>query len=131
MEIDHACQKISEARSRAPPLPSRLRARGLQRLWVLHCPRAAGKLNPIVKRSRGDQVLRYFILLLSMRCRELFGKWLPGTVATAAGVVFSKKITGHQVRNLVRAHDPMGRNHDPGVNYPLKSKIPPLLHKQS
>jgi hypothetical protein len=32
MEIDHSCQKISEARSRAPPLPSRLRARGLQRL---------------------------------------------------------------------------------------------------
>jgi hypothetical protein len=69
-----------------------------------------GRLNPIVKRSRGDQVLRYFILLLSMRCRELFGKWLPGTVATAAGVVFSKKITGHQVRNLVRAHDPDGAN---------------------
>ena len=79
-----------------------------------------GKLNPIVKRSRGDQVLRYF-LLLSMRCRELFGKWLTGTVATAAGVVFSKKITGHQVRNLVRAHDPDGgKTTTPGLVAPLR-----------
>ena len=59
-------------------------------------------------RAMDGQVLRYFILLLSMRCRELFGKWLPGTVATAAGVVFSKKIAAHQVRDMVRAHDPDG-----------------------
>ena len=65
-----------------------------------------GILNPIVKRSRGDQVLRGYILRLSVICRSLFKKGLPGTVATTAGVVFSKKITGHQVRDLVRAHDP-------------------------
>ena len=65
-----------------------------------------GIFYPIVKRSRGDQVLRSYILQLSIRCHELFGKGLVGTVATTAGVVFLKKITGHQVRDLMRAHDP-------------------------
>ncbi len=64
-----------------------------------------GILNPIVKRSRGDQVLRSYILRLSIRCHELFGKGLPGTVATTAGVVFSKNISGHQVRDMVRANN--------------------------
>jgi hypothetical protein len=62
-----------------------------------------GIIQPIVKRSRGDQVLRAYIYRLSMRCRETFGKWLPGTVATTASVVFSKNITRHKVRDIMRA----------------------------
>jgi hypothetical protein len=76
------------------------------------CEERASAIWPVrlkpVARSRGDQVLRGYILRMTFVCQRLFGKWLPGTVATAAGVVFSKKITGHQVRNLVRAHDPDG-----------------------
>jgi hypothetical protein len=68
-------------------------------------PPKPGALNPIVKRSRGDQALRAYILRLSVICRELFGKGLPGTVATTAGVVFSKKLSGHQVRDMVRANN--------------------------
>jgi hypothetical protein len=64
-----------------------------------------GVLNPIVKRSRGDQALRAYILRPSLICRELFGIGLPGTVATTAGVVFSKKLSGHQVRDMVRANN--------------------------
>lgn len=64
-----------------------------------------GPLNPIVKRSRGDQVVRAYILRMSITCREIFHKMLPGTVATIAGVVFSKKVTGPQVRDIVRAYD--------------------------
>lgn len=59
-------------------------------------------LSPIVTRDRGDQVLRAFIVRLSLRCQETFKKWLSGTVATTTGVVFATKITGEQVRNIVR-----------------------------
>ena len=62
-----------------------------------------GVLHPIVKRSRGDQVFRAYVFRLSMFCQETFGKWLPGTVATTASVALSKKISGHQVRDMVRA----------------------------
>ena len=62
-----------------------------------------GKLNPIVKRSRGDEVLRAYIVRLSMFCQETFEKWLTGTVATTASVALSEKISGQQVRDTVRA----------------------------
>ena len=38
-----------------------------------------------------------------MHCRKNFGKWLPGTVATTAGVAFSKEIAGRTVRDIMRA----------------------------
>jgi len=60
------------------------------------------KFNPVVKRSRGDQVLRAYVVRLSIFCRETFEKWLPGTVATTAKVAFSKEISGRQVREMVR-----------------------------
>lgn len=71
-------------------------------------------LLPIVKRSRGDDVMRAFVLQMSAICHQGFGKGLPGTVATTASVALSKKISGHQVRDIVRAHDP-------GVNYPAEA----------
>ena len=69
------------------------------------CVKSANRPLPdtVVKRSRGDQVLRTYIFRLSMHCRENFDKWLPGTVATTADVVFSKEITGGTVRNIMRA----------------------------
>ena len=69
------------------------------------CVKSANRPLPdtVVKRSRGDQVLRTYIFRLSMHCRENFDKWLPGTVATTAEVVFSKEITGGTVRNIMRA----------------------------
>ena len=63
---------------------------------------------PIVKRSRGDDVMRGFVLRMSATCREGFGNGLPGTVATTASVALSKRISAHQVRDMVRAHDPRG-----------------------
>ncbi len=63
---------------------------------------------PIVKRSRGDDVTRGFVLRMSGICREGFGNGLPGTVATTASVALSKPISAHQVRDIVRAHDPRG-----------------------
>jgi hypothetical protein len=63
-------------------------------------------LYPIVKRSRGDAVMRYYVLKMSALCREGFGKGLAGTVATTASVALSKDISGDQVREIVRAHDP-------------------------
>ncbi len=59
--------------------------------------------DTVVKRSRGDQVLRTYIFRLSKHCRANFGNWLPGTVATTAGVVFSKEIAGRTVRDIMRA----------------------------
>jgi hypothetical protein len=61
-------------------------------------------LMPIVKRSRGDDVVRAFVLQMSAICREVFGNALSGTVATTANVALSKKISRHQVRDIVRAH---------------------------
>jgi hypothetical protein len=63
---------------------------------------------PIVKRSRGDDVMRGFVLRMSAICREGFGNGLPGTVATTASVALSKRIRAHQVRDMVRAHYPRG-----------------------
>jgi hypothetical protein len=60
---------------------------------------------PPVARSRGDQVLRGYILRMTFVCQRLFDKGLHGTVATTAGVAFSKEISGNQVRDMVRAHD--------------------------
>jgi hypothetical protein len=60
---------------------------------------------PPVARSRGDQVLRGYILRMTFVCLRLFDKALHGTVATTAGVAFSKEISGNQVRDMVRAHD--------------------------
>jgi hypothetical protein len=60
---------------------------------------------PPVARSRGDQVLRGYVLRMTFVCQRLFDKELHGTVATTAGVVFSKGISGNQVRDMVRAHD--------------------------
>ena len=60
---------------------------------------------PPVARSRGDQVLRGYILRMTFVCQRLFDKELHGTVATTAGVAFSKEISGNQVRDMVRAHD--------------------------
>jgi hypothetical protein len=62
-------------------------------------------LFPIVKRSRGH-VLRKYVLQMSAHCREAFDKWLPNTVATTASVALSKNVSGDQVREIVRAHDP-------------------------
>ena len=70
--------------------------------------------DTVVKRSRGDQVLRTYIFGLSMHCRVKFGKWLPGTVATTAGVVFSKEIAG---RNSPRYH----ASHNQATRGPVKS----------
>jgi hypothetical protein len=63
-------------------------------------------LFPIVKRSRGDDIMRNYVLRVSAHCREAFDKWLPGIVATTASVALSKDISGDQVRDIVRAHDP-------------------------
>ncbi len=63
-------------------------------------------LMPIVKRSRGDDVMRNYVLQMSALCRRGFDKGLPGTVATTASVALSKKINARQVRDIVRAHDP-------------------------
>jgi hypothetical protein len=60
---------------------------------------------PPVARSRGDQVLRGYILRMTFVSQRLFDKELHGTVATTAGVAFSKEISGNQVRDMVRAHD--------------------------
>jgi hypothetical protein len=63
-------------------------------------------LYPTVKRSRGDAVMRYYVLQMSVLCRRGFGKVLPGVIATTASVALSKNISGDQVREIVRAHDP-------------------------
>jgi hypothetical protein len=60
---------------------------------------------PPVARSRGDQVLRGYILRMTFVCQRLFDKELHGTVATTAEVAFSKEISGNQVRDMVRAYD--------------------------
>jgi hypothetical protein len=61
----------------------------------------------VVKRARGDQTMRAFILRLSRYCREWwFGKVLTATIATTASVALSKKISAKQVRNLVRSATP-------------------------
>jgi hypothetical protein len=60
---------------------------------------------PPVSRSRGDQVLRGYILRMTFVCQRLFDKELHGTVATTAEVAFSREISGNQVRDMVRAHD--------------------------
>lgn len=61
---------------------------------------------PIVKRSRGDAVMRQYVLQMAALCRRGFGKVLPGTIATTASVALSKNVSGAQVREIVRAHDP-------------------------
>jgi hypothetical protein len=61
--------------------------------------------HPVVTRSRGDEVVRGFVLRMNFICHFLFEKELHGTVATTARVAFSKKnFTADQVRNMVRAH---------------------------
>jgi hypothetical protein len=73
------------------------------------CEERASAISPVylppVARSRGDQVLRGYILGMTFVCRRLFAKELHGTVATTAEVAFSKEISGNQVRDMVRAHD--------------------------
>jgi hypothetical protein len=69
---------------------------GLQMKWLF----------PIVSRSRGDDVMRNYVLRVSAHCREAFGKSLSSTVATTASVALSKNVSGDQVREIVRAHDP-------------------------
>jgi hypothetical protein len=61
--------------------------------------------HPVVTRSRGDEVVRGFVLRMNFICHLLFEKELHGTVATAAGVAFSKNIAAHQVRDMVRAYE--------------------------
>ncbi|MGO9276940.1 MAG: hypothetical protein ACLP3Q_05310 [Streptosporangiaceae bacterium] len=61
--------------------------------------------HPVVTRSRGDELVRGFVLRMNVICRLLFEKDLHGTVATTAGVAFSKEISGNQVRDMVRAHE--------------------------
>jgi hypothetical protein len=63
-------------------------------------------LYPIIKRSRGDRVMRSYVLKMSALCRRGFGKVLPGTIATTASVALLKNVSGDQVRDIVRAHDP-------------------------
>jgi len=61
----------------------------------------------VVKRARGDQAVRAFILRLSVLCRDWwFGEVLTATVATTASVALSKKISADQVRNMVRSATP-------------------------
>ncbi len=62
--------------------------------------------HPVVTRSRGDAAVRGYILRMNFICRYLYERDLHGTVATTASVAFSKKVTAHQIRNLVRAHRP-------------------------
>lgn len=66
-------------------------------------PIASSTFPSVVGRTRGDQAVRAFVLRLSAACREWFGEALTGTVATAASVALSKKITADQVRNMVRS----------------------------
>ena len=71
------------------------------------CEERAGGVavhHPVVTRSRGDDLVRGFVLRMNFICHMLFEKDLPGTVATTAGVAFSKKISGDQVRDMVRAY---------------------------
>jgi hypothetical protein len=63
-------------------------------------------LLPIAARRRGDEIMRGYVLRVSAHCHDAFGKWLTGTVATAASVALSKKITEDAVRAIVRAHRP-------------------------
>jgi len=78
-----------------------------------NCEACASLITPIhpptVTRSRGDPVLRGYILRMTIVCEILFGKELHGTVATAAAVAFSKKISGSQVRDMVRANNSQAR----------------------
>jgi hypothetical protein len=60
---------------------------------------------PVVTRSRGDEVVRGFVLRMNFICHWLFKKDLHGTVATTAGVAFSKNIAAQQVRDIVRAYN--------------------------
>jgi hypothetical protein len=59
---------------------------------------------PMVTRSRGDQVVRGYILRMTILCDMLFDKELHGTVATTTGVALSKEISGDRVRDMVRAY---------------------------
>jgi hypothetical protein len=99
-----------------------LRMRGLDRLAegveaiAIDCEKSAYKPKPdiffpVVDRSRGDDVVRGFVLQLSGICLAGFEKGLTGTVATTASVALSKVITGRRVREIVRAHHPR-----PGVS---------------
>jgi len=60
--------------------------------------------DPVVTRSRGDQAVRGYILRMTIVCHMLFEKDLHGTVATTAGVAFSKEIAADQVRDMLKAH---------------------------
>lgn len=73
-----------------------------------YIPTKPNIILPILKRSRGDDVLRGFVLRMSAICREGFGNGLAGTVATTASVSLSKQISACLVRDIVRAHDPRG-----------------------
>jgi hypothetical protein len=77
--------------------------------FAARCEEYASVIRPVhlptVTRSRGDKVLRAYILRMTIVCQMLFGKDLHGTVATTAGVVFSRKIGASQVRDMVRAYN--------------------------
>jgi hypothetical protein len=61
--------------------------------------------HPVVTRPRGDEMVRGFVLRMTIICHMLFDKELYGTVATTAGVAFSKELSGNQVRDMVRAYE--------------------------
>jgi hypothetical protein len=63
-------------------------------------------LFPIAARRRGDELVRKYVLQMSAHCRDAFDKSLQSTVATTASVALSKNISGDQVREIVRAHNP-------------------------
>jgi hypothetical protein len=66
--------------------------------------RNSQSLMPIVKRSRGDDVMRKYVLHMSAACLMDFNKCLSSTVATTASVALAKDIKARQVRDMVRAN---------------------------
>ena len=54
--------------------------------------------------SKGDTQLKTFIIDLSIPTVSLFGKYLYGSLATVANVVFaSKNVTHEKVREILRS----------------------------
>jgi hypothetical protein len=102
-EINSKAKPYSTMASRLRKDADGLRALGLSELAAdvesvaISCEKSVyiprpNILMPIVKRSRGDAVMRNYVLQLSAICRMGFDKGLTGTVATAASVALSKEM---------------------------------------
>jgi hypothetical protein len=96
LHLSHLAADVESAAISCEKEADNVTSAAMQLSWLL----------PMVKRSRGDDVMRKYVLQVSAHCREAFDKSLPGTVATTTSVALVKKINARQVRDIVRAHDP-------------------------